>query len=82
MYPKYNNGDLVACKKIHFDTFLEWNRVYVLQTDQGTIIKRIKSLTNENNILCTSENKEHPSFELPLTKIKTMAIVEAVIHLE
>ncbi len=43
MYPKYNSGDLVACKKLVLsDIFFQWNKVYVLDTDQGALIKRIK----------------------------------------
>ena len=43
MYPKYNSGDIVACKRLPMgDIFFQWNKVYVLDTDQGPLIKRVK----------------------------------------
>ena len=35
MYPKYNSGDIVACKRLPMsDIFFQWNKAYVLDTDQ------------------------------------------------
>lgn len=52
MYPKYNSGDALACLKV----FLQWNKVYVLDTSQGAMVKRIKQSDKENHILCVSDN--------------------------
>ena len=40
MQPKYNSGDLVACRVVPLGTFFQWNKVYVLDTEQGALIKR------------------------------------------
>ncbi len=39
MYPKYNSGDIIACKKLFLsDLFFQWNKVYVLSTEQGALV--------------------------------------------
>ncbi len=82
MTPTYNSGDLVACKRLALtDIFFQWNRVYVLDTVQGAIIKRIKK-GKEGCILIVSDNKEFDPIELPLTNINAIAIVLGVIRLD
>ena len=82
MYPKYNSGDLVACKKLILnDIFFQWNKVYVLDTDQGALIKRIKK-GSEDNLLIVSDNPAYEPYELHLSKIHAIAIVLGVIRLE
>lgn len=82
MYPKYNSGDLVACKKLVLsDIFFQWNKVYVLDTDQGALIKRIKK-GSDDHILIVSDNPSYEPYELHLSKIHAIAIVLGVIRLE
>jgi phage repressor protein C with HTH and peptisase S24 domain len=64
MYPKYSSGDIVACKKLPLDTFFQWNKVYVLDTEQGVLIKRIKPADNKDRIICISDNEKYDPFEL------------------
>lgn len=41
MQPRYFSGDMVACKMLSpTDLFFQWGKVYVLDTDQGALIKR------------------------------------------
>ena len=42
MQPKYYSGDIVACKRLPLDTFFQWNRTYVIDSEQGVLIKRVK----------------------------------------
>lgn len=82
MYPKYNSGDLVACKKLVLsDIFFQWNKVYVLDTDQGALIKRIKK-GSDGHLLIVSDNPSYEPYELHLSKIHAIAIVLGVIRLE
>jgi repressor LexA len=82
MYPKYNSGDLVACKILVLnDIFFQWNKVYVLDTDQGALIKRIKK-GSDNHVLIVSDNPSYEPYELHLSKIHAIAIVLGVIRLE
>lgn len=83
MYPKYNSGDIVACKKLPLsDLFFQWNKVYVLDTNQGPLIKRIQKGSDKNHILIVSDNEKYTPFELHISKIHAVAIVLGVIRLE
>ena len=74
MIPKYNSGDLVACK--------QWNHVYVLDTDQGALIKRVQRADDDEHILCVSDNIKYEPFKLHRSQIHAIAIVVGVIRLE
>ncbi|WP_289665548.1 S24 family peptidase [Flavobacterium panacagri] len=83
MYPKYNSGDIVACKNLSLaDMFFQWNKVYVLDTIQGALIKRIKKGSSEEHILIVSDNLNYDPFELHKSQIRAIAIVIGVIRLE
>lgn len=90
MYPKYNSGDVVACriiKKDGFhkkdDGFIQWNKAHVVGTlEQGIIIKRIKKGSSENTLMMVSDNKNYDPFEVPKDEITGMALVVGVIRLE
>ena len=82
MIPKYNSGDIVACKRMPLDTFFQWNKVYVLDTEQGPLIKRVKKGSSEETLTIFSDNPNYEPFELPRTKIYHIALVVGVIRLE
>ena len=83
MYPKYNSGDIVACKRVPMSgLFFQWNKVYVIDTDQGPLIKRIKPGCDKEHILIVSDNSDYDPFELPVSAIHTVALVIGVIRLE
>ena len=82
MIPKYNSGDIVACKRMPLDTFFQWNKVYVLDTEQGPLIKRVKKGSSEDTLTIFSDNPSYEPFELPRTKIYHIALVVGVIRLE
>ena len=83
MVPKYNSGDLVACKKLPLnDLFFQWNKVYVLDTAQGALVKRIKRGNDDDHILLVSDNASYDPFELHKSQINSVALVVGVIRLE
>lgn len=83
MYPKYSSGDIVACQRVDMSNlFFQWNKVYVIDTDQGALIKRIKPGHDENHILIVSDNEKYDPFELPYSAIHAVALVIGVIRLE
>lgn len=82
MIPKYNSGDIVACKRMPLDTFFQWNKVYVLDTEQGPLIKRVKKGSSADTLTIFSDNPSYEPFELPRTKIYHIALVVGVIRLE
>lgn len=83
MYPRYNSGDIVACKRLSLqDLFFQWNKVYALDTDQGPLIKRIKPGTDKDHVTIVSDNKDYEPFELAIDHIYHVALVVGVIRVE
>lgn len=83
MYPKYNSGDIVACKKLVLsDIFFQWNKVYVLDTEQGALIKRIRKGSDAEHITLVSDNEKYEPFELERSQLHAVALVVGVIRLE
>ncbi len=84
MYPKYSNGDLLACKPLKDLSFFQWGKPYVLDTEQGAIVKRLFPCDEDIECLeCHSDNKTHyPPFKIPKTSVRAVAIVVGVIRLE
>ncbi len=84
MYPKYSNGDILACKKIHEILFFQWGKVYVIDSSQGALVKRVfEDKENPDNILLVSDNKEnYPPFSIPKSDIRSLSIVLGVIRME
>ena len=82
MYPKYSSGDIVACRKLPLDTFFQWHKVYVLDTEQGALIKRIEEGETPDTLTIVSDNQEYKSFQLHKSKIYSIAIVLGVVRQE
>lgn len=83
MSPKYYNGDVVACKTIPKETFIQWGKVYVMDTIQGALCKRLfQSDKGEDWVSVVSDNENYPPFEMKKKEIRSLAIVIGVIRLE
>lgn len=61
MAPEYPNGSQILVKKIDEKAFIEWGKVYVLDTCNGSVIKEIHKGDNENEVKCVSLN-QNPKF--------------------
>lgn len=57
MEPEFPNGSQVLIKRINEKAFIEWGRVYVLDTCNGTIIKEVRYCDDEK-IMCYSRNPD------------------------
>lgn len=84
MYPKYSNGDILACRPVTDLSFFQWGKVYVLDTDQGPLVKRLFACSDDDNCLeCRSENKEnYPPFRIKKSSIRKVSIVVGVVRME
>ncbi len=82
MQPKYYSGDIVACKRLRLDTFFQWNKVYVVDSEQGVIVKRVRPGHDDKHIIMVSENEAYAPFELPLEKVYSIALVIGVVRAE
>jgi phage repressor protein C with HTH and peptisase S24 domain len=83
MYPKYSSGDVVACRFIKELLFVQWNKVYVIDTiSQGIVMKRLTKGNSAESVVCKSDNKDYDDFEVPVSEIRSVALVIGVIRLE
>ena len=83
MTPKFNGGDIVACKKIHERLFFQWHRIYVICTNsQGVMIKRVEHSDRQGCIRLVSDNPAYRPFDIPESDISDIALVMGAITLE
>ena len=83
MVPLYYSGDLLACHKITDIRFFQWGTIYVLETSQGIIVKRVQeSDKHDDCILCVSENESvHKPFLLPRDDIRSLSTIVGLVRL-
>ncbi|MFS1522109.1 S24 family peptidase [Flavobacterium covae] len=83
MYPKYNSGDVVACRLVNELLFVQWNKVHVIDSvSQGVIMKRLLKSAKPDSVVCKSDNKDYGEFTVPMSDIRSIALVVGVIRLE
>ena len=58
MAPDYPNGAQVLIKKVDETAFIEWGRVYVLDTCNGSVIKEVRKGDDDNSVQCYSLNPD------------------------
>ena len=83
MYPKYSSGDVVACLMVEELLYIQWNKIYVIDSfSQGILMKRLKKSKLEGSVVCKSDNLEYDEFELPMSDIRNIALVVGSVRLE
>lgn len=81
MIPKYLSGDLVACRNVPLNNlFFQWGKTYVLDTEQGALIKRVERAEEEGSVLLVSENPNYKPFTIPIAEIYHIAMIVGVIR--
>lgn len=58
MAPDYPNGAQVLIKKVDEKAFIEWGRVYVLDTCNGSVIKEVRKGDDGDSVQCYSLNPD------------------------
>ena len=69
MTPEIPNGSQILIKKIFEDEFVEWGKVFCLDTRNGAVIKRIYPTPNPEVIECRSVNPDYPPFQINVKNI-------------
>ena len=84
MYPKYSNGDILACRKVYEILYFQWGKTYVIDSfSQGVMVKRIYKSNDDDYITLVSDNKErYDAFDIPKSDIRSLSIVLGVIRME
>lgn len=58
MAPEYPNGSRIFVKRINEQAFIEWGKVYVLDTCNGAVIKQVVQSDREGYVRCVSLNPD------------------------
>lgn len=82
MSPEYPSGSMILIKKINENIFVEWGKTYVLDTDNGAIIKTIRRTDNPNVIECVSLNPAYQPFTMETKYINGWYRVLMVLSLK
>lgn len=83
MEPRYRSGDIVACRFLPLgDVFFQWGKPYVLDTEQGTLLKRVCQGSAPDTVTLVSENESYQPFEIPRASIRHLALVLGFVRPE
>lgn len=69
MAPEYPSGCQILVKKINERAFIDWGRVYVLDTVNGAVVKKVLPSDSPDKVLCVSINPDYPPFEVSFEHI-------------
>ena len=64
MSPDYPSGCHVFIKKVDESIFIEWGKVYVLDTANGIVIKQIQPTDDDEVIQCVSLNPKYAPYKI------------------
>ena len=64
MSPEIPNGSHILIKRINEEQFVEWGKIFCLDTANGAVIKRVFPTDDPGTIECRSINPEFPSFKV------------------
>lgn len=81
MSPEYPSGSRVLIKKVN-PVFIEWNEVYVLDTPNGAVIKRIRKTEDPDFVECVSINPAYQPYNVPVNFVRGWYRVLMVMSLK
>lgn len=90
MYPTFENGCIVACKKINDKTLINFGASYLIITEDYRMIKRLLRNDKPEAVLAISDNEEtrkdgkrkFEAFEIPIDKIRMLYLIKGKITRE
>ena len=82
MSPEYPSGSTILIKKINENAFIEWGKVYVLDTINGAVIKMIRRTEEQGVIECVSLNPAYQPFTMETKYINGWYRVLMVLSLK
>lgn len=82
MSPEYPSGSRVLIKRVDETAFIAWNEVYVLDTPNGAVIKRIRKNPDPSLVECVSVNPAYQPYTIPRDFIRGWYRVLMVMSLK
>lgn len=81
MAPEYPSGCVVLVASINGDSFIEWGKVFALETANGIVVRKVlPSPTNKEMILCRAVNLGYPDFEIAKSDIRGWYVVRFLMQ--
>lgn len=69
MTPEIPNGSQILIKKIYEEDFVEWGKIFCLDTKNGAVIKRVYPTDDSEVVECRSVNPDYPPFKVNIKSI-------------
>lgn len=69
MTPEYPNGSIIFIKRINERAFINWGNVYLLDTCNGIIVKKVFPTEEAAVLQCVSINSNYPPFTVNMADI-------------
>lgn len=70
MSPEYPSGSQIIVKKIDEAAFVQWGEVYLLDTDNGPILKQVRQTERDDVVECVSLNPAYQPFRVACKYIR------------
>jgi len=64
MEPEYPSGARVIIKQVNEEAFIEWGKIYVLDTVNGALIKQVRKTGDPSIVECVSLNPKYDAFTI------------------
>ena len=85
MYPLLKSGDIVLYKQLHNIEDIFWGDMYLLSIDlegeEYITVKYIQKSDREGYVKLVSQNPHHADKEIPIERIRALALVKASIRM-
>lgn len=82
MSPEIPNGSQILIKKIWEEEFIEWGKIFCLDTKNGAVIKKVYPTADPEVIECRSLNPDYPPFKVNVRHINGWYRVLMVLALK
>lgn len=81
MIPTFTSGDLVACHKLEPNAWVDYGEAYVIDGQQGVMIKRLfADPQNPDVLVCKSDNPEVAPFQVNKSEVRSLSRVIGVVR--
>ena len=83
MSPAYPSGARILCQRIDEAAFIEWGKVYLLDTVNGAVLKQVRKADTPDRVVCCSLNPspEYAPFEIETRHINAWFRVLMIMSL-
>lgn len=81
MVPTFQSGDLVACRKLEKDAWVDYGDPYLIDGQQGIMVKRIfNHASDPDKLLCKSDNPDVAPFAISKAEVRSLSKVLGVVR--